>query len=152
MGIPDGRPHNGKVANRAQSHPLVIPATLPITLSSLRSPASVPHPSTRNGSCQFSKIVTVPGSGTLTFFSHHNSRFPTPHQCVSETHTVPPVPPHATAIATTPQAIPVTAIRDPLQLTFTSGQHPSEYFYLHTLTEMTRAITLPSKLLQLRDL
>ena len=87
------------------------------------------------------------GERHVGFFPHRNPRFPTPHQCVSETHTAPPVPPQASAIAPTPQAVPVTAIRNPLQLTFSSGRHPPDGLYLHTLTEMTSAVNLPSKLL-----
>ena len=143
MVIPDGRPHDGKFANGDQPHPLVIPATLPIALSSLRSPASVPHPSTRKGSRQFNKIAHVPESGALTFFSHCHLRFQTSYQCVSETHTVPPVPPHAMAITPTPQAVPVTVIRDPLQLAFSPDRHPSDGLYPHTVEEMTSAFNSP---------
>jgi hypothetical protein len=83
------------------------------------------------------------GERHVDIFPHRNSRFPTPHQCVSETHTVPPVPPHATAIAPTPQAVPVTAIRDPLQLAFTPDRHPSDSLHPHTLTEKTIPVITP---------
>ena len=133
--------------NPPNSTPTITPANPPTIPSPTHTPHNTEPPINLEWFTPIHQDYPRAGERHVDIFPHRNSRFPTPHQCVSETHTVPPVPPHATAIAPTPQAVPVTAIRDPLQLAFPPDRHPSDSLHPHTLTEMTRAVTLTSKLL-----